>query len=125
MLAGKAFFDDELFGAIVHPHRNKFPDDMSIYCLQKIRADWGNPGNYFIVSTTTSSSGEEQVAAWGEWVRKGKHVEEIGNVAVTEEQAPLPPNRALDPDYADIFGVVHGYIADKWSGKRLAEHTLD
>jgi hypothetical protein len=39
-IGAEAFFDDELFGPLIHPHRNEFPDDMHLYWLKRIHRDW-------------------------------------------------------------------------------------
>jgi hypothetical protein len=39
---GQAFFDDSLFGEIIHPHRTEYPEDVNLYWLRRAYVDFWN-----------------------------------------------------------------------------------
>jgi hypothetical protein len=51
----RAFFNDDLFGRVIHPHRAQYPGDVSIYWGEWLRADWENVRNRPIVAVAPTS----------------------------------------------------------------------
>jgi hypothetical protein len=62
-----AFFDDEIIGEIMHPHRNKYPDDVYWFLLRGIRERFWDWRHQFMVVT----NGGKVVGA-ADWRRLGK-----------------------------------------------------
>jgi hypothetical protein len=62
-----AFFDDEIIGEIMHPHRNKYPDDVCSFLLRGIRERFWDWRHQFMVVT----NGGKVVGA-ADWRRLGK-----------------------------------------------------
>lgn len=53
-----AFWDDVLFGRIIHPRRNAFPSDFDKYFYRRFVVDWWDWSHVFLVTTETVK-GEE------------------------------------------------------------------
>jgi hypothetical protein len=66
-----AFFDDEIIGQIMHPHRAQYPDDVYYFLLRGIRERFWDWRHQFIVATTTEE-GEEKIVGAADWRRLGK-----------------------------------------------------
>lgn len=65
-----AFFNEALFGTLMHPYRHKYPNDVKIFWHEKIRQEWKTPSNKIIVATTTEA-GKELVVGVAVWQRQG------------------------------------------------------
>jgi ribosomal protein S18 acetylase RimI-like enzyme len=66
-----AFFDDEIIGQMMHPHRNKYPEDVYWFLLRGIRERFWDWRHQFIVVIVDEGSGEKIVGA-ADWRRLGK-----------------------------------------------------
>jgi hypothetical protein len=66
-----AFFDDEIIGQIMHPHRKQYPDDVYWFLLRGIRERFWDWRHQFMVVTVDEGSGERVVGA-ADWRRLGK-----------------------------------------------------
>jgi hypothetical protein len=72
-LCSAAFFDEDLFGRTMHPHRNEFPDDVALYWLQHIRTSWCDWRNRAIVAVThDQKTGQETIVGLAIWQRQGE-----------------------------------------------------
>lgn len=73
-----AFFNDEIIGQIMHPHRNEYPEDVYWFLFRGIRERFWDWRHQFIVVVT---NGDEIVGA-ADWRRLGKGGEarELWNV---------------------------------------------
>jgi len=72
-LCSEAFFDEDLFGRVMHPRRQEFPDDPAIYWHGHILNLWCNWQNkVFVAVTQDKESGKEVVVGVGVWQRQGK-----------------------------------------------------
>jgi len=65
-VCARAFWDDNLFGDIIHPHRQKYPDDMHLYWLKRLRADLRDPDTHILVATAPDGG---DVVGVGQWIR--------------------------------------------------------
>jgi hypothetical protein len=61
-----AFFDDEIIGELMHPHRNDYPDDVYWFLLRAIRERFWNWRHQFIVVTE-----DGKVVGAADWRRLG------------------------------------------------------
>jgi hypothetical protein len=68
-----AFFDDEIIGQIMHPHRTQYPDDVYWFLLRGIRERFWDWRHRFIVVVTD----DESVVGAADWRRLGKGGEEM------------------------------------------------
>ncbi|CAO2653634.1 Nn.00g030450.m01.CDS01 [Neocucurbitaria sp. VM-36] len=116
-----AFFDEPLFGSLMHPYRHEYPEDVKIFWHEKTREEWRKPSNKIIVATA-SDAGEELVVGFAVWQRQG---DDDGTKKVEKEWAdvgqhafpPLPTtvNRALDPSTRTILEDSFPYFSHHWS----------
>jgi hypothetical protein len=61
-----AFFDDEIIGELMHPHRDNYPDDVYWFLLRGIRERFWNWRHQFIVVTE-----DGKVVCAADWRRLG------------------------------------------------------
>jgi hypothetical protein len=71
-----AFFDDEIIGHIMHPHRNQYPDDVYWFLLRGIRERFWDWRHQFMVVTVQEGFSERVVGA-ADWRRLGKGGEKM------------------------------------------------
>lgn len=110
--------DDETFGPLIHPHRDKYPQDMHLYWLRHILRAWQFPHNHFFVSTV-QEDGVEKIVGWALWVRKGSDQHEI-EANASEPVIELPANRAADPAYEEVLEEAYDCVAEnEWSGELI------
>jgi hypothetical protein len=69
-LLAKAFFDESLFGQVMHPYRDQYPDDVKIFWSEYLRKHWKITNERLFVATTTVD-GREKVAGVAIWRRDG------------------------------------------------------
>ncbi|EHY58390.1 hypothetical protein HRR83_007244 [Exophiala dermatitidis] len=48
-----AFWDDVLFGRLIHPHRSQYPTDVDKYWYRRFVVDWWDWSHVFLVTTET------------------------------------------------------------------------
>jgi hypothetical protein len=69
---GQAFFDDSLFGDIIHPNRAKYPQDVNLYWLRRAYVDFWNYRWIWLVAVVQDvTSGEDIVVGVAQWERLG------------------------------------------------------
>src|SRR5271154_2560981 len=67
-----AFWDDVLFGKLIHPFREQHPHDSDLYWLRRIQVDWWDWSPVFLVTTDVDSqTGREVVTGHAHWSRIG------------------------------------------------------
>lgn len=71
-----AFFDDEIIGQIMHPHRREYPDDVYYFLLRGIRERFWDWRHQFLVVTVNENEdekvGSERLVGAADWRRLGK-----------------------------------------------------
>lgn len=71
-----AFWDEALFGPVIHPYRNQYPMDMGLYVLRRNRVNWWDWTRRFVVTTTTDpKTNREVVTGAAQWARLGREGE--------------------------------------------------
>jgi len=133
-----AFWDNGLFGDMIHPHRKKFPADNDLYWLRRCQVDWWDYTHRFIVSTTTDADGREIVTGVAHWARLGKggksmecwwfdprNLAKPVAVLSTSIAARIWPNRAADAAKEDIIERCYPYYKHVWSGSRAESWYLE
>ncbi|RAR04200.1 hypothetical protein DDE82_004639 [Stemphylium lycopersici] len=108
----RAFFDEDLFGRIIHPHRASYPDDVQIFWHNFIRHDWSSP----------HKQQQEQVIGAAIWLRQGT---DTGAEQIQKQWSDPTPhwpsfdstrvNCALDPSKANILKDSAPYTAHYWA----------
>ncbi|KAF1850651.1 acyl-CoA N-acyltransferase [Cucurbitaria berberidis CBS 394.84] len=116
-----AFFDEALFGRVIHPHRHEYPEDVEIFWHEQIRHSWREPNNKILVAITIEK-GEEKVVGVAVWQRQGddegrKKVEAEWVDVGPDAFRPLPStvNRAIDPNKRTILEDSYPYYSHHWS----------
>lgn len=75
---GRAFWDDNLFGEYIHPHRQQFPNDIDLYFLRRARVNFWDWRFKFLVAVAKNEDGREVIAGIAQWCRLGdggKHLD--------------------------------------------------
>ena len=67
----RAFWHDNLFGDLIHPHREAYPDDMDLYWLRRSRVSFWNWRWRFLVAVSKNEEGKEVIAGVAQWARLG------------------------------------------------------
>jgi hypothetical protein len=69
---GQAFFDDSLFGEIIHPHRQRYPEDVNLYWLRRAYADyWNYRWRWLVAVVKEPATGKDVVVGVAAWERLG------------------------------------------------------
>lgn len=83
----KAFFDDEIIGQLMHPHRKKYPEDVHYFLLRGVRERFWDWRHQFMVVTATDEKGVEVVVGAADWRR-------LGEGGRRRELSPSDPSKA-------------------------------
>lgn len=67
-----AFWDEEMMGALMHPHRQKYPQDYQRYWERKVMEWYWDYSHQLVVTYTIKHTGQEMVTGVGDWIRHGK-----------------------------------------------------
>jgi hypothetical protein len=68
-----AFFDDEIIGQLMHPHRKQYPKDVYWFLLRGNREHYWDWKHRYIVVTVDDKDGKgEQIVGAADWRRLGK-----------------------------------------------------
>lgn len=66
-----AFFDDEIIGKLMHPHRDQHPEDVYWFLLRGLRERFWDWRHQFVVATV-EEDGQERIAGAADWRRLGE-----------------------------------------------------
>ncbi|KAH7196381.1 acyl-CoA N-acyltransferase [Fusarium flagelliforme] len=133
----RAFWKDELFGDLIHPHREQYPEDVDLYWLRRARVVFWDYRWRLIVAVSNDQSGKESIVGIAQWERLGdggKKLEcatldprnllkPLSSLAMTLH-ARLYPNRAADPAQEDAVERAYPCFDSIWSGKRAESWYL-
>ncbi|KAH0285564.1 hypothetical protein M436DRAFT_37431 [Aureobasidium namibiae CBS 147.97] len=125
-VCAKAFFDEDLFGQRIHPHRSAFPGDMYLFFLRQLRTDFFDGHTRIIVSHlkdnpatitgvavwTRKGPGGARLSAsqsWSAWFT-GRFIIPIYNSLSTL----FHPNRAADPSQLDVLERAGPFTEHYW-----------
>ena len=95
-ILASAFFDEPLFGPVIHPHRNKYPEDVKIYWSEWLRKSWMTASERLLVATITVD-GIETIAGVAIWERQG---DDEGKKKVEDQWADVGEQNYSLPTYA-------------------------
>ena len=69
---GDAFFDVDLFGDIIHPHRKQYPKDVELYWLRRAYVNfWNYRWRWLVAVDADAATGKEVVVGVAQWERMG------------------------------------------------------
>lgn len=131
-VSAAAFFDEDLFGPVMHPHRHRYPTHLSLWFLRQLRKDFFNPCCVMLISHPVSEPNTiTGVAVWG---RKGPGADDLKAAQSWRDwvcmkliplynriEAQFWPNRAADPVNEDVLQRSFPFIAHYWK----APHRLE
>ncbi|KHN97484.1 Acyl-CoA N-acyltransferase [Metarhizium album ARSEF 1941] len=132
--AAAAFHHDELFGELMHPRRQEYPQDFINYFERRFLKKWGDPGCRFLVGLDKTS---DKVIAVAQWERQGVRPASWSNSLIAGpfmQSASwlylsaldfLWPNRAADPDKIRILEETYPLFAHHWIESRRQNWFLD
>ncbi|KAH8722883.1 hypothetical protein GQ44DRAFT_657805 [Phaeosphaeriaceae sp. PMI808] len=136
-----AFWNDQLFGEMIHPNREKYPKDSDLYWLRDARVNFWDRHYKFLVAVTpdTEAPGKEKVIGVAQWERFGEGAKKLGldraeydprnlmKPLMTKAMAVherLYPNRAVSPVNKDVIERAYSFFDSVWSGKRAESWYL-
>ncbi|KAJ4137167.1 hypothetical protein NW768_002748 [Fusarium equiseti] len=133
----RAFWKDELFGDLIHPHREQYPEDVDLYWLRRARVVFWDYRWRLIVAVSKDQSGKESIVGIAQWERLGNGgkklecstldprnlLKPLSSLAMTVH-ARVYPNRAADPAQEDAVERAYPCFDSIWSGKRAESWYL-
>ena len=126
-ISSAAFFNESLFGDVIHPLRHKYPSDFTIYWHLSIQGKFLGPRNRIIVATTASPDGTESITGFVIWQRQGddeparKIVEEFKEMGIEEGKFPKlenENNRAIDESKRNLLEDTFPFFKHFWDGEK-------
>ncbi|KAH8668614.1 acyl-CoA N-acyltransferase [Xylariales sp. PMI_506] len=127
-----AFWDDNVVGDIIHPHRQEFPEDFDAYWLRRLHcAFWDYRTRLLVAVDREEDSGKEVVVGVSRWTRMGPGGKDMEcwrfdprnlmkplSIWAMDIHALIWPNRASDPSKADILARAFSFYRHVFSGER-------
>ncbi|KAF2502797.1 hypothetical protein BU16DRAFT_19241 [Lophium mytilinum] len=113
-VCGKAFFNEDLFGRVMHPHRDKYPDDVNLFWLRHLREKWWDWNNEILVATVSDDGGMEKVVGVAIWKREGSGSKKLSWAS---------PYRIL-PYLARLYNAVHTFFYPNRAANPAVENIL-
>ncbi|KAL5114626.1 hypothetical protein ACEQ8H_007471 [Pleosporales sp. CAS-2024a] len=117
-----AFFEESLFGQVIHPHRHQYPSDPIIFWHHRIRKSYLDPRNRLIVATITEDA-SEKIVGMATWQRQGEDAGAQNIISSwpnpgPDAFAPLAStrNRAMDASKATILHDSYPWFQHHWDG---------
>ncbi|KAF2463519.1 uncharacterized protein BDR25DRAFT_347167 [Lindgomyces ingoldianus] len=138
-LCATAFYDDELFGTLMHPLRDQFFSDYKASFTRRIRENWWDWSHVWWVATVLEAD-HEVVAGVAEWEFKGTMADTVCLKQWDPRRAIMPtvkamhclhttirPNRAANPDpiLRNPFPSAHPFFEHHWKGTRANSVYLE
>ncbi|KAK6081146.1 acetyltransferase [Seiridium cupressi] len=145
-----SFFDDSLFGDLIHPRRKEYPDDVYLFYLRSLRIGFWDYRTKWLVAVAEDANGKETIVGFAKWLRVGSGGQSmdcpwsrfkrllptlthsvLGSLLkplssqAMRIHALIWPNRAVDPEKEDVFTSLAPFTASLWSGERAESWLLD
>ncbi|RDW78319.1 hypothetical protein BP5796_06171 [Coleophoma crateriformis] len=127
-----AFHHEELFGHLLHPYRDEYPDDYLRYFEYMMWKHLLDPSRRVLVALDQAGA---KIVGVGSWERQGSTASrastagEMGWLAPqklyqtlaskwTDAQFKMWPNKAADPTKANVFEESFAFYKHHWAGSR-------
>ncbi|KAM0704600.1 hypothetical protein Q7P35_008834 [Cladosporium inversicolor] len=123
-LCARTCSDDPLFGDLLHPKRNEFPDDFIAFFRRRLLNTLAIPSHHHIV-TREVIEGRDTITGYAEWARHHAADGDQQDVPAKPDIYCPPINRAADPACADIFQRSAPFSQHFWKGARAEHWMLD
>lgn len=127
-ICARAFYNEDLFGRVMHPHRDQYPEDLEIYWRGVVRRDWASPRNRVFVVVCPKNpeqnqhdKEEDEVVGMAIWQRQGndataqKIIQEHTDPTPLFQHIPARENRAADPTKKNHLADSAKYTEHYWS----------
>jgi GNAT superfamily N-acetyltransferase len=128
----RAFFNDDLFGRVIHPFRQNYPDDVKVYWHETLRREWTRPRTHVLVAVEGPKfiQGIETIVGLAIWERQGDSNDAHTNMEDSSYSGPWPAlettqNRALDATKRTILQDSEAFSKQYWSGTRATNWYLN
>ncbi|KAM0186756.1 hypothetical protein ACHAPQ_009377 [Fusarium lateritium] len=133
-----AFWEDNLFGDLIHPHRDQYPNDVDLYWLRRARVNFWDYRWTWLVAVCKDESGREAIAGIAQWARLGDGgrklecsyldprnlLKPLSSIAMKAHNWAWP-NRATEPEVEDVIERAYPHFDHIWSGKRAESWYLE
>ncbi|EXJ89771.1 hypothetical protein A1O3_02838 [Capronia epimyces CBS 606.96] len=104
-----AFWDDVLFGRVIHPHRTTYPADVDKYWYRRFVVDWWDWSHVFLVTTETVLVSEDE----NEGEDQDEKTAKVGPQGPEQHLGARPTHRAKQKEI--VTGFAHwSRIAPSW-----------
>jgi GNAT superfamily N-acetyltransferase len=128
-ICARAFFNEDLFGRVIHPHRDEFPDDVEVFWHEWVRDDWSDSRNKVIVAVTSDDNHQERVIGLAVWQRQGEDAGAQRTKSEWVDPGTWPAldsteNRALDPSKKTILQESAPHTKHYWAGANATNWYL-
>lgn len=128
-ICARAFFDEDLFGRVIHPYRAEYPKDVQIFWHEWIRSDWSDPRNEILVAVTADETHGETIVGAAIWQRQGDDAGAQNVMSNWTDPGSWPPllsanDRALDPSKRRILQESASYTKHYWAGDNASNWYL-
>jgi hypothetical protein len=78
---GAGFYDEEVVGGLLHPHRELYPHDYLTWWIRAVRAGYWDYSNVYVLSyRLEEGTGKEIVMGAAQWQRHGRGWERFWRV---------------------------------------------
>lgn len=128
----RAFFDDDLFGRVIHPFRKTYPDDVQIYWHETLRREWALPRTQILVAIEEPKDEQDMeiVVGLAIWERQGDSKDTHTSLGFPSYSGPWPAletthNRALDASKRTILQDSEAFSKQFWSESRASNWYLN
>ncbi|KIV81889.1 hypothetical protein PV11_04039 [Exophiala sideris] len=137
-----AFWDDVLFGGLIHPRRNEYPLESDKYWYRRFVVDWWDWSHVYLV-TTEKVDGKEVITGFAHWSRIApsmtvnrragwelawwdprRLLKPLANVAI-KIMHWISPNRATTPELEDMVERGYPFLDHIWLGDREQSWYLE
>ncbi|KAH7030600.1 acyl-CoA N-acyltransferase [Microdochium trichocladiopsis] len=128
-----AFWDDHIFGHLIHPKRDQFPLDSDLYWLRRARVNYWDYRYKWLVAVVPDekAAGGEKVVGVAQWERIGdggkalecawwdpRNLLKPASALAMSVHEKIWPNRAADPDKEYVIESAMPFLHDVWVGER-------
>ncbi|KAL8641134.1 MAG: hypothetical protein Q9228_002016 [Teloschistes exilis] len=135
-----AFYDDELLGSLLHPHRHSYPSHYHRYWEHRVTEWYWDYQHQLIVTYTLTSSGGENVTGVADWKRFGDGWEKYWGIWAPldlrllvsysliwyhEILLYLSPNFAADQSMNGTLSIASSHTKHIWSRARASGWYLN
>ncbi|CAN8096463.1 unnamed protein product [Discula destructiva] len=134
----RAFWNDPLFGHVIHPHREEHPGGMELYWLRRARVNYWDYTWKWLVAVDLDKHGNDSIIGVAQWSRVGEDNRKMQcywfdprtllkplSQAAMSLHGLIWPNRACDPANENIIERGAPFLDSAWTGARQESWYLE